>query len=66
MLKVKRLMIRIHVTVLEIAQARKVKNIRINVTVLKNFQSKTLNIVIVISFKQKYKKYFKLNKQCKQ
>lgn len=51
MLKVKRLMIRIHVTVLEIAQARTVKNIRINVTVLKNFQSKTLNIVIVISFK---------------
>lgn len=42
MLKVKRLMIRIDVTVLEIAQARKVKNIRINVTVLKNFQSKTL------------------------
>lgn len=30
-------MIRIDVTVLEIAQARKVKNIRINVTVLKNF-----------------------------
>lgn len=51
MLKVKRLMIRIDVTVLEIAQARKVKNIRINVTVLKNFQSKTLNIVIVISLK---------------
>lgn len=37
MLKVKRLMIRIDVTVLEIAQARKVKKIRINVTVLKNF-----------------------------
>lgn len=51
MLKVKRLMIRIDVTVLEIAQARKVKNIRINVTVLKSFQSKTLNIVIVILFK---------------
>lgn len=65
MLKVKLLMIRIHVTVLEIAQARTVKNIRINVTVLKNFQSKTLNIVIVILFKEKYKKYFKL-KQCKQ
>lgn len=41
MLKVKRLMIRIDVTVLEIAQLERLKNIRMNVTVLKNFQSKT-------------------------
>lgn len=48
MLEVKQLLIRIDVTVWEIAQAGKVKNIRKNLTVLKNFQSKTLNIVIVI------------------